>query len=29
MDHLRVDERALGDAVFPGSEAVRPMSGLV
>ena len=29
MDHLRVDERALGDAVFPGSEVVRPMSGLV
>jgi uncharacterized protein (DUF1501 family) len=28
-DHLRVDERALAAAVFPGSEAVKPMSGLV
>ncbi len=28
-DHLRVDERALADAVFPGSEAVKPMDGLV
>jgi uncharacterized protein (DUF1501 family) len=28
-DHLRVDDRALADAVFPGSEAVKPMSGLV
>jgi uncharacterized protein (DUF1501 family) len=28
-DHLRVDERALADAVFPGSEAVKPTAGLV
>jgi uncharacterized protein (DUF1501 family) len=28
-DHLRVDDRALAEAVFPGSEAVKPMSGLV
>jgi uncharacterized protein (DUF1501 family) len=28
-DHLRVDDRALAEAVFPGSEAVRPMDGLV
>ena len=28
-DHLRVDDRALAAAVFPGSEAVKPMSGLV
>jgi uncharacterized protein (DUF1501 family) len=28
-DHLRVDERALAATVFPGSEAVRPMTGLV
>jgi uncharacterized protein (DUF1501 family) len=28
-DHLRVDERALGEAVFPGSEGVKPMAGLV
>ena len=28
-DHLRVDDRALAEAVFPGSEAVPPMSGLV
>jgi uncharacterized protein (DUF1501 family) len=28
-DHLRVDEGALGDAVFPGSATVRPMDGLV
>lgn len=28
-DHLRVDDRALADAVFPGSEAVKPMEGLV
>jgi uncharacterized protein (DUF1501 family) len=28
-DHLRADERALAASVFPGSEAVKPMSGLV
>jgi uncharacterized protein (DUF1501 family) len=28
-DHLRVDDRALAEAVFPGSEAVKPMEGLV
>jgi uncharacterized protein (DUF1501 family) len=28
-DHLRVDERALTEAVFPGSEAVKLMEGLV
>jgi uncharacterized protein (DUF1501 family) len=28
-DHLRVDERALAATVFPGSDAVKPMSGLV
>jgi len=28
-DHLRVDDRALAAAVFPGSEAVEPMDGLV
>jgi uncharacterized protein (DUF1501 family) len=28
-DHLRVDERALAEAVFPGSAAVKPMTGLV
>jgi uncharacterized protein (DUF1501 family) len=28
-DHLRVDERALTEAVFPGSEAVKPLTGLV
>jgi uncharacterized protein (DUF1501 family) len=28
-DHLRVDDRALAEAVFPGSEAVRPVDGLV
>jgi len=28
-DHLRVDERALATSVFPGSEAVKPMGGLV
>jgi uncharacterized protein (DUF1501 family) len=28
-DHLRVDDRALAQTVFPGSEAVKPMSGLV
>ena len=28
-DHLRADERALASGVFPGSEAVTPMTGLV
>ncbi len=28
-DHLRVAERARADAVFPGSAAVAPMSGLL
>ena len=28
-DHLRADDRALADNVFPGSAAVRPMTGLV
>ena len=28
-DHLRADERALAQSVFPGSEAVKPMAGLV
>jgi uncharacterized protein (DUF1501 family) len=28
-DHLRVDERVLAEAVFPGSAAVKPMDGLV
>jgi len=28
-DHLRVDERALAAAVFPGSDEVKPMEGLV
>jgi len=28
-DHLRVDARALADVVFPGSEAIKPMEGLV
>jgi uncharacterized protein (DUF1501 family) len=28
-DHLRADERALAADVFPGSEAVAPMSGLL
>jgi len=28
-DHLRVDGGALTADVFPGSEAIRPMSGLV
>ncbi len=28
-DHLRVDERALTEVVFPGSTTVRPMAGLV
>ncbi|MBV8753388.1 MAG: DUF1501 domain-containing protein [Hyphomicrobiales bacterium] len=29
QDHLRVDERALAATVFPGSENVKPMAGLV
>jgi uncharacterized protein (DUF1501 family) len=28
-DHLRLDERALDERVFPGSENVRPMAGLL
>ena len=28
-DHLRVDDRALAEVVFPGSDAVKPMEGLV
>jgi uncharacterized protein (DUF1501 family) len=28
-DHLRVEERALADSVFPDSSGVAPMSGLV
>jgi uncharacterized protein (DUF1501 family) len=28
-DHLRADERALASAVFPGSDNVKPMGGLV
>jgi uncharacterized protein (DUF1501 family) len=28
-DHLRADERALARTVFPGSEAVKPLAGLV
>ena len=28
-DHLRADERALASSVFPGSEAAKPMAGLV
>jgi uncharacterized protein (DUF1501 family) len=28
-DHLRVDERVLAEAVFPGSADVKAMDGLV
>ena len=28
-DHLRVDDRVLAEVVFPGSEPVKPMEGLV
>jgi uncharacterized protein (DUF1501 family) len=28
-DHVRVDEKALATAVFPGSADVKPMTGLV
>jgi uncharacterized protein (DUF1501 family) len=28
-DHLRADERVLAQTVFPGSEAIKPMAGLV
>jgi uncharacterized protein (DUF1501 family) len=28
-DHLRADEKTLAETVFPGSEAVKPMAGLV
>jgi uncharacterized protein (DUF1501 family) len=28
-DHLHAEEKALAQTVFPGSEAVKPMTGLV
>jgi uncharacterized protein (DUF1501 family) len=28
-DHLRVDERALAADVFPGSDEVKPIGGLL
>jgi hypothetical protein len=28
-DHVRADDKALAEAVFPGSGAVKPMGGLV
>jgi uncharacterized protein (DUF1501 family) len=28
-DHLRLDEQALASAVFPGSDDVKPMAGLL
>jgi uncharacterized protein (DUF1501 family) len=28
-DHLRADERALADSVFPGSKDVKPAAGLI
>jgi uncharacterized protein (DUF1501 family) len=28
-DHVRVDERALAQQIFPGSETVKPIGGLV
>jgi len=28
-DHLRVEDRALAETIFPGSEAVAPMGGLL
>jgi uncharacterized protein (DUF1501 family) len=28
-DHLRADERALAQNVFPGSDGVKPMTGLL
>jgi uncharacterized protein (DUF1501 family) len=28
-DHLRIEDRALDNAVFPGSGAVKPMAGLI
>ena len=28
-DHLRADERAFAQNVFPGSDAIKPMSGLL
>jgi uncharacterized protein (DUF1501 family) len=28
-DHLRADERVLAQTVFPGSEAIKPMAGLM
>jgi uncharacterized protein (DUF1501 family) len=29
QDHLRADERALAQNVFPGSDAIKPMAGLI
>ena len=29
QDHLRLDARVLGTTVFPGSDDVKPMAGLV
>ena len=28
-DHLRADDRALAETVFPGSKNVKPLAGLV
>jgi hypothetical protein len=28
-DHLRADDRALAQNVFPGSDSVKPMAGLL
>jgi uncharacterized protein (DUF1501 family) len=28
-DHLRADEKVLAQTVFPGSEAVKPLAGLL
>ena len=28
-DHLRADERVLASDVFPGSQSVKPLSGLM
>jgi uncharacterized protein (DUF1501 family) len=28
-DHLRSDEAALAKVVFPGSESVKPLTGLI
>jgi uncharacterized protein (DUF1501 family) len=29
QDHLRLDERALAATIFPGSDDIKPMSGLL